>query len=149
MSLKSSCSKYAMILCQANKQITRLKIRNFIVLIIEGVWDMKLCAFKSFMSLTISIYVTWNFWLFPIKDTNVYQMPLVPWKILFLAEVTIPWSSVLQCNCIVRTIFNRVPWKSTLKISSYSIWRIILKLSGYVLGTSSKSWTGRNFDLCL
>ena len=42
-----------------------------------------------------------TFWLFVIEDTDIYQMLLV------LEKNT--WRSVLQCNCIVHAIFNRVP----------------------------------------
>ena len=32
-----------------------------------------------------------TFWMFPIEESNIYQILLVPWKILFLAELITTW----------------------------------------------------------
>ena len=45
--------------------------------------------------------------------------------------------------------FQSAARKIDLKLTSNSFWSIILKLSGYFLGTNSKSWTRQNFDLSL
>ena len=45
------------------------------------------------------------------RGYRIYQMPLVSWKILFLAKVITGWRPALQFNWIAYSIFNRVPWK--------------------------------------
>ena len=59
-------------------------------------------------------------------------------KKLFLAKIISGQRSALMCNCIVREMFNRSPWKSSLKVFCYSFWAITLKLLGYVLGIIQK-----------
>ena len=44
----------------------------------------------------------------------------------------------MQCSHIVGTIFNHLPWKLTLEISSNFFRAIVIKLSGYFLETIYK-----------
>ena len=49
------------------------------------------------------------------RGDHVYQMLLVPWNNPVPSRTYNRLETALQCNCIAGVIFNRLPWKSTLK----------------------------------
>ena len=59
---------------------------------------------------------SWN-WLYNCfwERGVIYQLLLIE-RLLFLADIIPGQWLALMCNCIVRAIFNRAFWKSSLKI---------------------------------